>query len=211
MKKTRRFFGTASRLDPRLPSYSRQPGGFEGFGLAPEVAKRDSLALTPRRDLPGDRLGERVALHAVAANAHPRERDLSQVAYLLDLSAEVGGDAELVLQPGPETVVAAVRAAALQLDIERSELHVGVDEREEGIEVAPVEGVSRSVGQLNVLLTSSATNWRNAASTSPCRAASLKRFASSTFSCDIARAVSRGLGEGAEGDLPAQKTAGGGL
>jgi hypothetical protein len=30
----------------------------------------------------------------------------------------------------------------------------------------------------------------------------------STFSCDIARAVSRGIGEGAEGDLPAQKTAG---
>jgi hypothetical protein len=48
--------------------------------------------------------------------------------------------------------VAAVRLAALQLDEARVEFQVGVGEREEGIEVAPVEGVIAQVEQLDVLL-----------------------------------------------------------
>jgi hypothetical protein len=42
--------------------------------------------------------------------------------------------------------------AAFQLDDARRELDVGVDQREQGIEVVPVERIVRSMGQLAVLL-----------------------------------------------------------
>ena len=70
------------------------------------------------------------------AKAYPGNDYVSKVSYLLSLRAEVRPDGLDVLPPAPDAVVAAVGLAALQLREARVELDVGVDQREEGIEVA---------------------------------------------------------------------------
>ena len=81
----------------------------------------------------------------MAAKAYSRDSHGSEVSYLLDLPADIRPYAEDVLPPIPHTGVAAVRVAALQLREAREQLHIGVAKREEGVDVAPVEGVNASV------------------------------------------------------------------
>jgi hypothetical protein len=94
--------------------------------------------------------------------AQGRERHIADVAYLENLHLVVGPGVEPVLPPAAHSVVTA--QAALDHDDARRDLHVIVHQCQNGIEIAPVEGLNGSVE-------------------------------SSTFSCDIARAVSR-RGEG---------------
>ena len=63
-----------------------------------------------------------------------------------------GVDVEEALPPVADTVVAAIRAAPFHLEPVRDELHLGVTEREECVEVAPVEGVKPLVEEPDVLL-----------------------------------------------------------
>ena len=93
-----------------------------------------------------------VALDALAAKAVPRNGHVSKIAYLLDLRGEVGVDAEQGFPPAPDSGVAAEVTAAIQLQVARDQLDVGVADREEGIEVSAAEGVSGSVLLLHVLL-----------------------------------------------------------
>ena len=88
----------------------------------------------------------------VAAKVHAPNGYVTEVSYLLDLRAEVGGDGEPALPPVSDTVMAAIGAPALQLRDAREPLDLGVGEREQSIEVAPVECAVRLVEQLHVLL-----------------------------------------------------------
>ncbi len=47
--------------------------------------------------------------------------------------------------------MAAIGSAAIQLHVTGREIHIGVNEREEGIEVTPPEGFKRAVVLLDVL------------------------------------------------------------
>jgi hypothetical protein len=68
----------------------------------------------------------------------------------VDFCCEVGVGVQEALPPVPDTVVAAIRPAAFHLEPVRDELHLGVTEREECIEVAPAEGVESPVENLDM-------------------------------------------------------------
>jgi hypothetical protein len=88
----------------------------------------------------------------MAVKPHPQDHAVAKVAHVLDLRREVGVDVQEALPPVPDTVVAAIRPAPVYLQPVRNELDVGVTESEERIEVAPVEGVIRTVEKVHVLL-----------------------------------------------------------
>ena len=88
----------------------------------------------------------------MAAKPHVGNRHLAKVPYLIDLRVEVPPGGVDVLPPRPNPVMASVGATAFDRYEARVELQVGIAEREEGIEVAPLEGVIRSEGKLHVLL-----------------------------------------------------------
>jgi hypothetical protein len=82
-------------------------------------------------------------------HARPSEHQVAEVAYLLDVCSEVGVDGEDRLPPVSDAFMAPIRVAAFQLHRVRDELHVGVTEREECIEVPSIEGVIRSLGEFD--------------------------------------------------------------
>ena len=75
---------------------------------------------------------------------------LLEVSHLVNLCPEVGEDPEEVLPPVSDTVVSPP-GTALQLHEGREVLHFGIAQRDEGIDVTPVEGIVRSVERLDVL------------------------------------------------------------
>jgi hypothetical protein len=103
-------------------------------------------------DLPHRLFHRGVALDATAVRTPPRKHAAAKVSCLLDLYFEVREDGEEALPPVPDPVVAAIGLAPFNLSQVRDELHVGVTEGEESIEVAPVEGVHPLVKQLDALL-----------------------------------------------------------
>jgi hypothetical protein len=153
MQRTPRINATQQQIDVLLRHrLLPQSGGFEGFRLAAEKVPPDGLFVAPLRDQP-HRLGHRrIALDAVGVNSHPRNRAVAEISYLLDLSCEVRENVEKALPPVPDAIVAAIGAAPFDLHPVRDELQLGITEREVCIEVAAVEGVKRSVKELDVLL-----------------------------------------------------------
>ena len=78
------------------------------------------------------------------------KRHFSEVAQLLDIAGVVGKGTEEVVPPATQALVSVI--AALHGDQPRLDLHLVVDQRQQGVPVAPVEGVIRLQGQLHVLL-----------------------------------------------------------
>ena len=86
----------------------------------------------------------------MAPTANLSERHISEVAQPLDLGGVVGEGTEEVVPPAAQALVAVV--AALHPNQTGFDLNLIVHQSQKGIPVAPVEGVSHSVGQLDVLL-----------------------------------------------------------
>ena len=99
-----------------------------------------------------DRLAhERVAARPVATQPDPGESQLAQIADLAFLNTPVGEGIDEVAPPPASAVAAAVGTAALHRDAPRREVRARVNEREEGIYVAPVKRVVASGVELDVL------------------------------------------------------------
>src|SRR4051795_4526987 len=124
------------------PGLLPQPGGFEGFSFARAGVPKDRLPSAPLGHLPG----------SLPAEAYPRNRHVSKVTHLTYRRAEARGDSEQFFPEAPDTIVTKVGGNARQRHVERDELRLGVDEGDEGIEIAPVEGFVRPVHHLHVLL-----------------------------------------------------------
>src|SRR5918994_4347857 len=112
--------------------HSRAPGDLlaqtyrlQRFGLAQKGPPPDSLLIAPLHDLPDRSLEERVTLNAMPAQTGARERDISEVSYLVDLRPEVGENRQQVLPPAADPAVAVIRGDALQLHRERRDLDIG--------------------------------------------------------------------------------------
>src|SRR5204862_1302390 len=129
-----------------------QPSRFEGLILVQNDEPPDGLPVPPLNDVPLHLLNGPVALPVVAMSAHPRNRDVARVSYLLDLESELRGEREDALPPGTHAIVPAVAATALQLHEVGDKLYGRVAEGEERIEVALVKCIGRPVGQFGVLL-----------------------------------------------------------
>ena len=80
------------------------------------------------------------------------ENEVAEVAHFQDVEAQVRKDSEQVFPPLADAVVTPVFGPADQLAEARRELHLGVDESEEGIQIALVERVVHEVAALHVLL-----------------------------------------------------------
>jgi hypothetical protein len=96
----------------------------------------------------------------MAAQTGARERDISEVSYLVDFRPEVGENSEQVLPPAADAVVTVIRGDALQLHRERRDLDIGGREFDKGLEIATVEGIVRSMEQLDVSSSTSPKEYR---------------------------------------------------
>jgi hypothetical protein len=88
----------------------------------------------------------------VAANEQVCDCQVPKVANRENLDVPVGNDIEHVVPPAADSLVAAIAALALHGTRARDDLHVIVHQCQKGVEVAPVEGVNRSVVEFHVLL-----------------------------------------------------------
>ncbi len=130
----------------------READGFEGFGPRLEEAPPDAL---PRRH----RAICQVAWFAGAPLPAPWPRTNRSATVRSPRSRtartsmfQSGKDIVPGLPPAADSLVAAIAALALHGTRARDGLHVIVHQAQKGVEVAPVEGVNRSVVEFDVLL-----------------------------------------------------------
>jgi hypothetical protein len=90
-----------------------------------------------------------MAGRAVSAIAQNCDRQVTRIAHFDDLDGEVGQAGEQALPPAADSSEAVI--VALDRGQWRCALNVVVHQSEKGIQVAAIEGVNASVGQLDVL------------------------------------------------------------
>jgi hypothetical protein len=91
------------------------------------------------------------AVEAVAVAPEESDHEVAGVARVQDLGTEVRKDREQVSPPVADAGVAVVGVNLQRLEL-RDRFHLGVLEREEGVEITPVERVKGAMGPLHVLL-----------------------------------------------------------
>lgn len=132
-----------------------QPHAFEGLALAGVDPPTDAFPVPELAHVPDHRVDGRVALRAAAAHAQGSDGQVTSVAQIENLGAEVGKGAEQARPPASDAVVAVI--VAFHSGQDRDGLHVIVQHCQQGIEVAIVERLKRATGQVNVLLRQSPT------------------------------------------------------
>ena len=84
------------------------------------------------------------------AKATVHKRPVVEVTYLIDLRLEIWENLERVIPPASDTGMATIGLTPLDPDLVGGELHLGIHQRQIGIEVASVEGVDYLVKQRGV-------------------------------------------------------------
>src|SRR6185503_17592932 len=125
---------------------SAQRDGVEGLALARVGAPPDALAVSKPSDLPDRGVHGRVASGPVPSGPHDGDDRIAVVSQFYELRAEVGEGAKQVVPPAPDSVVAVI--AAVHPGQDREGFYLLVEHCEQGVEVAVLERLNCSAGEL---------------------------------------------------------------
>lgn len=127
-----------------------QPDGLNRFAFGVEVGPPDALPVPPLGGGPERLVDRRFTTRGVTTHTRRYDRQVAQVAHRDDVDDEVGRKIGQVPPPATDSIMAVI--AALDGGHTRDGLHVSVHQRQEGLQVASVEGVIDLVSQFHVPL-----------------------------------------------------------